>query len=103
MRWLMDVCPDSLGWEVWLILCAVIVVLWAAAIAGATALFQASGRPCRSERRKPPEERAPAASPEGTDPPEAHVPMARREVLVLDQARDVGRHAGGAYGGDFDH
>lgn len=52
MRWLMDVCPDSLGWEVWLILCAVIVVLWAAAIAGATALFQASGRPCRSERHR---------------------------------------------------
>lgn len=49
MRWLMDICPNSLGWQTWLILCAVIVVLWAAAIAGATALFHASGRPCRSE------------------------------------------------------
>lgn len=47
MRWLMDVCPNSLGWQTWLILCAVIVVLWAAAIAGATALFHASGRPRR--------------------------------------------------------
>ena len=34
MRWLMDVCPNSLGWQTWLILCAVIVVMWAAAIAG---------------------------------------------------------------------
>ena len=42
MRWLMDVCPDNLGWEVWLILCAVVVVLWAAAIASATALFRAA-------------------------------------------------------------
>ena len=25
MRWLMDVCPNSLGWQTWLILCAVIV------------------------------------------------------------------------------
>ena len=72
MRWLMDVCPDSLGWEAWLVLCAVIVVLWAVAIAGATALFHASGRPCRSERRKAPEERVPAAFPERTDPSEAH-------------------------------
>ncbi|MEW5811573.1 MAG: hypothetical protein AB1925_19210 [Actinomycetota bacterium] len=39
MRWLMDVCPNSLGWQTWLILCAVVVVLWAAAIASATALF----------------------------------------------------------------
>ncbi|CAM3736869.1 hypothetical protein H7J08_23135 [Mycobacterium frederiksbergense] len=52
MRWLMDVCPNSLGWQTWLILCAVIVVLWAAAIAGVTALFHASGRPCRSRRRE---------------------------------------------------
>ncbi|CAA0127267.1 Uncharacterised protein [Mycolicibacterium vanbaalenii] len=43
MRWLMDVCPNSLGRQTWLILCAVIVVMWAAAIAGATALFHASG------------------------------------------------------------
>lgn len=56
MRWLMDVCPNSLGWQTWLILCAVIVVLWAAAIAGATALFHASGRPCRSGRREALEE-----------------------------------------------
>lgn len=70
MRWLMDVCPDNLGWEVWLILCAVVVVLWAAAIAGATALFQASGRPCRSERREAPAERLPAASAERADPSE---------------------------------
>ncbi|MGP4056680.1 MULTISPECIES: hypothetical protein [Mycolicibacterium] len=47
MSWLMDVCPNSLGWHTWLILCAVVVVLWAAAIAGATALF-----PRRSERRE---------------------------------------------------
>ena len=52
MRLLMDVCPNSLGWQTWLILCAVIVVLWAAAIVGATALFHASGRPCRSGRRE---------------------------------------------------
>ncbi|KMO78829.1 MULTISPECIES: hypothetical protein [Mycolicibacterium] len=52
MRWLMDVCPNSLGWQTWLILCAVIVVLWTAAIAGATALFHASGRPRRSGRRE---------------------------------------------------
>ncbi|MCV7153592.1 hypothetical protein QQA43_31260 (plasmid) [Mycolicibacterium vanbaalenii] len=52
MRLLMDVCPDSLGWQTWLILCAVLVVLWAAAIAGATALFHASGRPSRSRRRE---------------------------------------------------
>ncbi|CAN7301734.1 hypothetical protein [Mycolicibacterium frederiksbergense] len=52
MRWLMDVCPNSLGWQTWLILCAVIVVLWAAAIAGATALFHASRGPRRSERRE---------------------------------------------------
>lgn len=68
MRWLTDVCPDSLRWEVWLILCAVVVVLWAAAIAGATVLFQASGRPCRSTRRDTPEERVPEASPERADP-----------------------------------
>lgn len=52
MRWLMDVCPNSLGWQTWLILCAAIVVLWAAAIAGATALFHASGRPRRSKRHE---------------------------------------------------
>lgn len=50
MRWLMDVCPNSLGWEAWLVLCAVVVALWAAAIAGATALFHASRSPRRSER-----------------------------------------------------
>lgn len=72
MRWLMNVCPNNLGWEAWLILCAAIVVLWAAAIAGATALFHASARPRRSERRKAPEQRAPEASPERTDPSEAH-------------------------------
>lgn len=101
MRWLMDVCPDSLGWEVWLILCAVIVVLWAAAIAGATALFQASGRPCRSERHRRNAHRRPLRR--GLTRQRSTRPLARREVLVLDQARDVGRHAGGAYGGDFDH
>ena len=73
MRWLMDVCPDSLGWEAWLILCAVIVVLWAAAIAGATALFHASARPRHGDRREALKERfPPAASPERTDPSEAH-------------------------------
>ncbi|WP_240760900.1 hypothetical protein [Mycolicibacterium sp. CR10] len=56
MRWLMDVCPNSLGWQTWLILCAVIVVLWAAAIAAATALFHASGRPFRKKRRQGREE-----------------------------------------------
>lgn len=71
MRWLMDVCPDGLGWEVWLILCAVVVVLWAAAIAGATALFQASGRPWLSVRRELPAERVPPASAERIDPSEA--------------------------------
>lgn len=50
MRWLMDVCPNSLGWQTWLILCAVVVVLWAVAIAGAAALFTGSRRPRRSER-----------------------------------------------------
>ncbi|STZ44372.1 Uncharacterised protein [Mycolicibacterium gilvum] len=50
MRWLMDVSPNSLGWEVWLILCAVVVGLWAVAIAGATALLHASARPRRTER-----------------------------------------------------
>ena len=50
MRWLMDVCPNGLGWQAWLILCAVVVVLWAAAIAGATALFNASRWPRRSGR-----------------------------------------------------
>ena len=43
MRWLMDACPDSLGWQAWLALGSVVVVLWALAIAAATALFQASG------------------------------------------------------------
>lgn len=44
MRWLMDACPDSLSWQAWLALCLVVVVLWAVAIAAATALFQASSR-----------------------------------------------------------
>ncbi|MDW5613898.1 hypothetical protein EV589_5736 [Mycobacterium sp. BK558] len=48
MRWLMDVCPNGLGWQTWLILCAVIVVLWAAAIACATALFHAAAPQRRS-------------------------------------------------------
>ena len=56
MRWLMDVCPNSLGWQAWLILCAVVVVLWAAAIAGATALFNVSRWPRRSGRPDVPEE-----------------------------------------------
>ncbi|WP_231743420.1 hypothetical protein [Mycobacterium sp. GA-2829] len=56
MRWLMDVCPNSLGWQAWLILCAVVVVLWAAAIAGAAALFNASRWPRRSGRPDVPEE-----------------------------------------------
>ena len=56
MRWLMDVCPNSLGWQTWLILCAVVVVLWAAAIAGATALFRAAAPQRRSERREALEE-----------------------------------------------
>ncbi len=43
MRWLMDACPDSLGWQAWLVLGSVVVLLWALAIAAATALFQASG------------------------------------------------------------
>lgn len=54
MAWLVDVCPNDFGWESWLILCAAVVVLWAAAIAGATALFHASaGFRCsvRRERR----------------------------------------------------
>lgn len=67
MGWLMDVCPTSLGWQTWLILCAVIVVMWAAAIAGATALFHASGRPCRSERRKSMEDPVAEVTPERTD------------------------------------
>lgn len=50
MPWLMDLCPNSLGWEAWLILCVVVVVLWAVAIAGATAMFCASGRPRHIER-----------------------------------------------------
>ncbi len=50
MRWLMDVCPNNLGWQAWLVLCVVVVVLWAVAIAGATALFHASGRPRRTVR-----------------------------------------------------
>ncbi|KKF02970.1 hypothetical protein WN67_05665 [Mycolicibacterium obuense] len=56
MRWLMDVCPNSLGWQTWLILCAVVVVLWAAAIASATALFRAAAPQRRSERREALEE-----------------------------------------------
>jgi len=52
MRWVMDVCPNTLSWQTWLILCAVVVVLWAGAIAGATVLFHASPRPRRSERRE---------------------------------------------------
>lgn len=44
MRWLMDACPDSLSWQAWFVLCLVVVVLWAVAIAAATALFQASSR-----------------------------------------------------------
>lgn len=50
MRWLMEACPDSLGWQAWLVLCSVVVVLWAVAIAAAMALFQASGQ-SRAARR----------------------------------------------------
>ena len=56
MRWVLDVCPDSLGWQAWLVLCAVVVVLWAVAIIGALALFSASGRPRGSEQREALEE-----------------------------------------------
>lgn len=45
MRWLLDVCPNNLGWQAWLILCVVVVALWALAITAATALFHASSRP----------------------------------------------------------
>lgn len=74
MRWLMDVCPNSLGWQAWLILCAVVVVLWAAAIAGATALFNASRWPRRSERPDVPEEADPQRPHRGalTGPPARH-------------------------------
>lgn len=51
MAWLMDVCPNDLGWESLLILCAAVVALWAAAIAGATALFHASAGSRCSVRR----------------------------------------------------
>ncbi|KMO71275.1 MULTISPECIES: hypothetical protein [Mycolicibacterium] len=51
MRWLMDVCPNSLGWEARLILCAVVVVLWGVAFAGAVALFPAAP-PRHTERRE---------------------------------------------------
>jgi hypothetical protein len=50
MRSLMEKYLSCLGWEAWLLVCAVVVVLWAAAIAGATALFQGSGR-ARGARR----------------------------------------------------
>jgi len=56
MRWALDVCPDSLGWQAWLVLCAVVVVLWAVAIIGALTLFSASGRPRGSEQREALEE-----------------------------------------------
>lgn len=58
MRWVLDVCPNSLDWQTWLMLCAIVVVLWAAAIAGATALFHASGQG-RAERREAREEPSP--------------------------------------------
>lgn len=37
MRWLMYVCRNNLRWEARLIVGAAVVVLWAAAVAGATA------------------------------------------------------------------
>lgn len=56
MGWLMDVCLSRLGWEAWLILCVAVVVLWVVAIAGAAAVFDASARPRRSDRRNALEE-----------------------------------------------
>lgn len=43
MQW-MDTCRNTLGWQVWLLLCASVVVLWAGAIAGAIALLSSSAR-----------------------------------------------------------
>lgn len=43
MSW-MDTCRNALGWQVWLLLCASVVVLWAGAIAGAIALLSSSPR-----------------------------------------------------------
>jgi hypothetical protein len=92
MWWLMDACPNSLSWEAWLVLCALIVVLWAAAIAGATALFHASGRPGGSERRERLEECVGSGQTALESAP-----------LVLDQAGDVRRHAGRAHGRNLHH
>lgn len=43
MQW-MDSCRNILGWQVWLLLCASVVMLWAVAIAGAIALLNSSAR-----------------------------------------------------------
>ena len=43
MRWVLGVCPNSIDWQTWLMLCALVVVLGAAALAGTTAWFYASG------------------------------------------------------------
>ena len=43
MSW-MDTCRYPLEWQVWLLLCSSVVVLWAAAVAGAIALFSLSPR-----------------------------------------------------------
>ena len=57
VRWLIDACLEGVDWDGWLFLCTALVVLWAAAIAATTALFQASGQRRRkaqtpvSERR----------------------------------------------------
>ena len=57
MQWVMNACPHTLGWQVWLVLCTSIVVLWAVAIAGAVALFRFSapsaGSSGEDARREP--------------------------------------------------
>lgn len=67
MRWMTVVCANSVGSEVWLILSVVVVVLWAAAIAGAMALLGASPWPRRSERPDSPQESVGTAAPVRTD------------------------------------
>lgn len=44
MQSVMDGYFNNLGWEPWLLVCSALVMLWAGAIAGATALFRSSGR-----------------------------------------------------------
>ena len=49
MQWLMNICPNTLGWEAWLVLCVAVVAFWIVAVAGAIALFGASARQRRAE------------------------------------------------------